>query len=144
MIRALSGAVQNSNVISVDQNGVIRGGEPGKSTITVRSASGKTDTCEIEVVPSSEESVDYKVISKSVSERITELMSEPDFTAYDMTLSDMTQYQLSLRPVKYSENRLAEYDELYDEIDPSRHASGYGKYQFIDLSASNNVERRRP
>lgn len=129
----------NSNVLSVDQNGVIRGGETGKATITVRSASGKTDTCEIEVVPASEESVDYKVISKSVSERITELMSEPDFTAYDMTLSEMTQYQLSLKPVKYSENRLAEYDELYDEIDPSRHASGYGKYQFIDLSASNNV-----
>ena len=129
----------DSTVLSVDTNGVIHGSEAGTAAITVQTANGKTDSFEIEVVPANTENLDYTVISKSVNERIAELMTKPQFTAYNYTLDDMTEYQLTMQPVKYSENRRAEYDELRDAIDPSRHAGGYGKYQFIDLSQPNNV-----
>lgn len=129
----------NSTVLSVDPNGVIRGVEPGSAVITVQTSNSKTDSFEIEVVPAGTQDIDYKVISKSVNERVAELMTKPQFTAYNYTLDDMTDYQLKLWPVKYTENRTAEYDELRDAIDPSSHAGGYGKYQFIDLSQTNNV-----
>lgn len=129
----------DSTVLSVSPDGVIRGGAAGSAVITVRTANGSTDSFEIEVVPASETNINYKVISRSVSERLAELTSKPRFTAYGYTIDDMTEYQLRFKPVKYTENRYAEYDELREAIDPSAHAGGYGKYQFIDLGSTNGV-----
>lgn len=129
----------DSTVLSVTPDGVIRGARTGSAVITARTANGRTDSFEIEVVPASETNVNYRVISKSVSERTAELMSKPQFTAYEYTLDEMTEHQLLLQPVKYTENRYAEYDELRDALDPSKHSGGYGKYQFIDLGTTNNV-----
>ncbi len=129
----------DSTVLSVDPNGAIRGEREGSAVITAQTSNGKIDSFEIEVVPASEHDLKYTVISKSVNERISELMTKPQFVAYNYSLDEMTEYQMNMGPVKYSENRNAEYDELRDAIDPSRHAGGYGKYQFIDLSQTNNV-----
>ncbi len=129
----------DSNIISVDQNGIIRGAETGTATITVESSNGKKDSFDIEVVPPNDKDTNMKVVSKSVSERIAELSSKPQFTKYDYTLNEFAEFQYSLSPVKYSENRRAEKEEVLEAVSPSSHASGYGKYQFIDLSQSNNV-----
>ncbi len=129
----------DSNIISVDQNGIIRGAETGTATITVESSNGKKDSFDIEVVPPNDKDTNMKVVSKSVSERIAELSSKPQFTKYDYTLNEFAEFQYSLFPVKYSENRRAEKEEVLEAVSPSSHASGYGKYQFIDLSQSNNV-----
>ena len=129
----------DSNIISVDQNGIIRGAETGTATITVESSNGKKDSFDIEVVPPNDKDTNMKVVSKSVSERIAELSSKPQFTKYDYTLNEFAEFQYSLSPVKYSEDRRAEKEEVLEAVSPSSHASGYGKYQFIDLSQSNNV-----
>lgn len=129
----------NSNIISVDQNGTIRGVEVGTAAITVESSNGKKDSFDIEVVPQNDKDTNMKVVSKSVSERIAELSSKPQFTKYDYTLNEFAEFQYALSPVKYSENRRAEKDEVLEALSPSSHANGYGKYQFIDLSQSNNV-----
>lgn len=129
----------NSSVVSIDTDGTIRATDSGKAVISVETVNGKTDYFEIEVVPADAEDIDYKIISKSVSERISELMTKPQFVKYNYSLDDMADYQMAFSPVKYSENRHAEKHEVLSEADPSNHASGYGKYQFIDLSQSNNV-----
>ena len=129
----------DSNIISVDQNGIIRGAETGTATITVESSNGKKDSFDIEVVPPNDKDTNMKVVSKSVSERIAELSSKPQFTKYDYTLNEFAEFQYALSPVKYSEDRRAEKEEVLEAVSPSSHASGYGKYQFIDLSQSNNV-----
>ncbi|MGM9936340.1 MAG: Ig-like domain-containing protein [Candidatus Ornithomonoglobus sp.] len=127
-------------VCTIDQDGVIRGINTGTAVITAQAANGVMDTFEIEVASSSGGSFKYNVISKSVSERIAELQSKPQFIQYGYTLSDMVDFQMSVEPVKYSENRKAQIAETENEIDPASHASGYGKYQFIDLSQSNSID----
>lgn len=129
----------NSNVVSISQDGTIHGIEPGNAVIKVESSNGKTDSFEIEILPSGSSEVNYKVISGSVSERVAELLSKPQFVSYDYTLDEMAEHQMAYSPVKYSENRRAEKSEVLDALDPSAHNGGYGKYQFIDLSESNNV-----
>lgn len=126
-------------VLTVTDDGAMRGIAPGRAVITAEAANGAKDTAEIEVVPDSS-GVSYKVISKSVSERITDLQSKPQFVHYDYTLSDMTEWQMTWEPVKYSENRAAEREETMNALNPAESASGYGKYQFIDLSQSNNID----
>ena len=128
----------DSSVISVDESGNIRGIETGTALITAETANGVKDTFEIETVPANE-NFQYRIISKSVNERIAELMTKPQFIKYSYTLDDMTQYQLTKNPVNYGEDRPAEAQELYDAVNPVSNASGYGKYQFIDLSQSNNI-----
>lgn len=129
----------NKNVASITADGNIRGIEAGTAVIKAETSNGKTDSFEIEVLPSGSSDVNYTVISKSVSERIAELLSKPQFVSYDYTLEEMAEYQMAFSPVKYSENRKAEQNEVLDALDPSAHSGGYGKYQFIDLSQSNNV-----
>lgn len=128
----------DSSVISVDENGNIRGNEKGSAIVTAQTANGIKDSFEIETVPSNE-NFKYRIISKSVNERIAELMTKPQFVNYNYTLDDMAQYQLALKPVNFGQDRLAEEGELYEAVNPASNASGYGKYQFIDLSKTNNI-----
>lgn len=127
-------------VLTVDENGIIHGIAPGNASVSVEGANGVSDSFDIEVVPSDSEDYKYKVISKSVAERVADLMTKPQFIKYNYSLSDMAAYQASSGAVKYSENRNAEISEIQAAADPSAYASGYGKYQFIDLSQSNNVD----
>lgn len=130
----------NPTVASIDSNGVVRGGDSGTAVITAEAATGVKDTFELEVVSSDSIDYKYKLISKSVDERIAELQTEPQFINYDYTIDEMTEYQMQLSPVYFSENRTPTRDELHDAIDPKSYASGYGKYQFIDLSHSNGID----
>lgn len=129
----------DSSVISVDDSGTIRGIENGSAVITAETSNGIVDAFEIEVVSSNEQNFKYKVISKSVDERIADLMTKPQFVKYGYSLDEMAEFQMSLSPVNFSENRPAEQNEVYQALDPSTHGGGYGKYQFIDLSQPNNV-----
>lgn len=129
----------NSGIISVDGNGVIKGNAEGKAVITAESSNGMKDSVEIEVVNGGD-GFKNKVVSKSVSERLSTASSEPQFVRYGYTLDDMTDYQMNDSPVKFEENRSAQRDEVREAVDPSNHASGYGKYQFADLSETNNID----
>ncbi len=129
----------DSTVLSVTPDGTIHGAKTGAARITARGANGKSDFFDIEVVPANDTS-SYTVISKSVAERIAELSAKPQFEPYNYTLDDMTKYQTAQKPVKFGENRKASAEEVKDAINPSSNASGYGKYQFIDLSRSNNID----
>lgn len=129
----------NNTVLSVDDSGNIRGVELGTATITVETSCGKKDSFDIEVVPANEKNVNMNIVSKSVAERISELSSKPQFIKYDYTLDEFTDFQFALSPVKYSENRYAERNEIKEAVNPASHASGYGKYQFINLAEQNNV-----
>lgn len=130
----------DNNIISVDGNGVIRATAAGTALITAEAANGVKDSFEIESVPADESNFKSKIISKSVSERVAELMTKPHFVKYSYTLDEMTEYQLMTSPVVFSENRPAQREEIKKSLDPSTHGSGYGKYQFADLSQTNNVD----
>lgn len=129
----------DSTVLYVTSDGTICGAEPGTATITVEAANNKTDSFDITVVPSTDTS-GYKIVSKSVTEHIAELSGTPEFKSYGYTLEDMTDYQMSCEPVNYDNDRAAEYGEVYNALNPARNASGYGKYQFIDLSHTNGID----
>lgn len=138
--KSVTWSSSNSIVASVDQNGVVKGLEPGRATIAAETKNGRRDSFEIEVLPSNAKNADYKIVSKSVDERIAELMTKPQFIDYSYSIDEMTDVQMSRSPVKYSENRAAERDELKNAVNPAKNVSGSGKYQFIDLSQSNNVD----
>ena len=127
----------DSTVISVDPDGTLHAAEPGKAIITVTAANGRTDSFEIE---SSPEAGDYNVVSKPVSQRLSEFSGVPQFVKYGYTIDDMTDLQMTREPVVYSENRAPSHDELRRAIDPASGASAAGKYQFIDLSQSNGMD----
>ncbi len=57
----------NTNVVTVDSNGIIKGVNIGKATITVMSDNGKTATCEVEVVS---DRVDVKKI-ELIADKVT-------------------------------------------------------------------------
>ncbi len=135
--KTVSWSSSDPSVLTVNENGVITAGNPGTAVITVRTSNNMTDSFEIEV--SGESNVEYSVISKPVAQRIAELSSKPQFKKYGYTLDELTEFQSSLTPVKYSENRLAGTDEIKAVLDPSSHAGGYGKYQFINLGNPNGI-----
>ncbi|MBQ3425829.1 MAG: glucosaminidase domain-containing protein [Clostridia bacterium] len=127
----------DSTVVSVDADGTLHAAEPGKATITVTAANGKTDSFEIE---STADAGDYNVISKPVSQRLSELSGAMQFAKYPYSLDEMTELQMTREPVIYSENRRPEYGELKHAVDPSANATASGKYQFLDLSQFNGTD----
>ncbi len=129
----------DSNVLSVDRDGTIHGVEQGTARITVEAANGKTDSFDITVVSAGDTS-GYKIVSKSVNERIAALSGKPEFKSYNYTLDDITEQQLLCEPVNYDEDRAADRDEVYKALNPATNASGFGKYQFIDLSHTNGID----
>lgn len=135
--KTVSWKSSDSTVISVDPDGTIHAAELGHATITVEAANGKSDSFEI---ISDHDASDYKVISKSVYERLAEFNAVPQFVPYSYTLDDMCELQLAKKPVVFAQNRAADSAELKAALAPSTNASGAGKYQFIDLSQSNGTD----
>ncbi len=131
----------DSNILSVDRNGTVHGIASGTARLTAETTNGKTDSFDITVVPQSDTS-GYKIVSKSVSERIAALSGTPEFKSYSYTLADITERQMLCepQPVHYDDDRAAEYGEVYNALNPQSNASGYGKYQFIDLSHQNGID----
>ena len=138
--KALRWTSSDSTVVAVDENGTAYAREMGTATITARSANDKTDAFELAVVPASDPDFKYTVISRSVTERIAEFYTKPVFVDYGYTIADMTAYQMQCAPVNYEQNRAATDAEVRAALTPSNNASGYGKYQFIDLSSPNGTD----
>lgn len=63
------------------------------------------------------------------------------YTDYDMTIDEMVEAQMQANPTIFTNEVIpADKDGVEENVNPENLVSGYDKYQFIDLGASNKVD----
>lgn len=63
------------------------------------------------------------------------------YTDYDMTIDEMVEAQMQANPTIFTNEIIpADKDGVEENVNPENLVSGYDKYQFIDLGASNKVD----
>lgn len=97
--------------------------------------SGKTDTFKLTVQPG--ENGDPFELEGNSDIYVPE--GGVTYTAYDMSLSEMTEIQMNSNPAPHNGSSDASYDDVKHALDPESYSSGSYKYQFLDLSYSNGI-----
>ena len=63
------------------------------------------------------------------------------YTDYDMTVDEMVEEQMTAEPTVFTNGVFPASEENVEQyVNPENLVSGYEKYQFMDLSVSNNVD----
>ncbi len=138
--KTLSWYSSNPEVVTVDANGRLHAAAEGQSVITLRGANGTEDTFTISCVPDDGTPFEYKYISRPVEERIAELSMPVSYTHYSTSFSAALDAQMNAAPTVFTTNAAAaSRSDVEKYLEPSNFASGYAKYQFMDLSASNGT-----
>lgn len=132
--RTLKWTSSNAAAATVSQTGRVLARGVGKTTITVESLSGRTDTFNLTVQPGI---VKDPFNLDTGSESFTS--GGVTYMAYVMSLSDMTEIQMNSNPVPHKGGAAASYDEVKDALNPEVYSDGAYKYQFLDLSYTNGI-----
>lgn len=124
----------DEGVVTVSDAGVIKGVMAGTATIYAKSGDGPYDSFEV--------TVNGSYISGGEEHYIT-MPGGITYAAYDMTLDEMAQKQMTHNPVYNDGNGLksADINRVKMYVDPTEFSSGAYKYQFMDLSHYNGVSR---
>lgn len=131
--KTLKWTSSNIAAATVSQTGRVLARGVGKTTITVSSVNGKTDTFNLTVQPG----VVRDPFNLNGGETYTS--GGVTYTAYNMSLLDMTAIQMNSNPVPHKGGSAASYDEVKAALDPSAYSNGAYKYQFLDLSYTNGI-----
>lgn len=130
----------NPEVVTVDGNGNLNAVSEGMSVITVRATNGADDTFTISCVPDDGTPFEYKYISLPVEERIAQLSMPVFYKHYGISLSAAIDKQMGAGPTVFTTNASsASRSDVEKYINPHNFTSGYAKYQFLDLTVSNNM-----
>ena len=149
----------DENVATISKTGRLKAVAEGKTTITVKSSNGKTDTMELTVDKASSESA-LNLYGKVTSDQEipTDILGNTyiangsststatggtTYTSYDITLSEIVDIQMGLSPApkiwRGGGSVSATRAETLEYMDPSSYYTGAYKYQFLDLSHTNGV-----
>lgn len=123
------------NVATVTKTGVLTGVNAGTAVISAISSDGVTDTFEVTVSGYSKTPITSNTITAG---KVT-------YIAYDMTLDQMAEKQMSTTP-KYHDGvslKTADKERTKRYLDPNEFFRGAYKYQFMDLSHYNGISRDR-
>lgn len=138
--KAVSWSSSDSNVVTVDADGNLRGISEGNAMIAVTSNNGAEDTFTINIVPDDGMPFVFNMISRPVSERIAELSMPVIYTNYKSTLDSAVSTQLSKAPTVFTTNAsAASKSDVEKYINPANFNSGSAKYQFAVLSGTNGL-----
>lgn len=123
-------------IVSVTQTGVLKGVNPGAATVYAMTNDGIYDSFDVTVKESQSVIVPPGAPSYTVSGGVT-------YTAYDMTLDEMTEKQMSTNPVYNDGSGLksADFNRTRMYVDPNEFSQNSYKYQFMDLSHYNGISR---
>ncbi len=132
--RSVEWETTNSSIASVTKTGRVEAKAPGKVTITAKSADGPSDSIDITV------SGNY---SSPVIDLTPTYMASAgvSYTAYDMTLDEMADLQMSTDP-KLNDGtgtKSTTKEKTKQYLDPNEFCTGPYKYQFMDLSKYNGI-----
>lgn len=124
----------DNSVATITQTGVIKGIAPGETEIIARSNDGAYDSFKIKV----KDSGSYTPIGTP-----NYTIGGVTYTSYNITLNEMAQRQMQTNPVYNDGNGLKSADLLHTMryVDPNEFSSGAYKYQFMDLSKYNGINR---
>lgn len=136
--KTLKWSSDNEAVAMVNQLGRIRGVGAGEANITVTAKSGVSQTFKVEVAPSGE---------KDPFDLYDELMpfyleGAVTYTTYDITLPQAINAQMAFDSPKIWDEggrREATQLDVAQYINPDNYYADAYKYQFLDLSKTNNV-----
>lgn len=138
--KSVSWSSSDPNVVTVDANGNLRGISEGNAMIAVTSNNGAEDTFTINIVPDDGTPFVFNMISRPVSERISELSMPVIYTNYKTTLDSAISTQLSKSPTVFTTNAsAASKSDVEKYINPANFNSGSAKYQFAVLSGTNGI-----
>lgn len=138
--KTLSWYSSNPEVVTVDANGNLKSVGEGRSVITLRGANGTEDTFTISCVPDDGTEFKYNYISRPVEERIAALSMPVKYTHYSTSFAAALEAQMGASPTVFTTNAAAaSRSDVEKYLEPSNFASGYAKYQFMDLSVSNGI-----
>lgn len=132
--RTLKWTSSNVAAATVAQTGRVLARGVGKTTITVETMSGKTDTFELTVQPGT-----VRDPFDLGTEGTGYTSGGVTYMPYSLSLSDMTEIQLESNPPPHKGSRTASYDEVWKALNPETGSSGVYKYQFLDLSYTNGI-----
>lgn len=138
--KSVSWSSSDPNVVTVDADGNLRGISEGNAMIAVTSNNGAEDTFTINIVPDDGTPFVFNMISRPVSERISELSMPVIYTNYKTTLDSAISTQLSKSPTVFTTNAsAASKSDVEKYINPANFNSGGAKYQFAVLSGTNGI-----
>lgn len=128
----------NNSIVSVTQNGMVKGVTPGTVTVYAKSSDGAYDSFDITV---------KEKHSFTVPENIPQYVTPGGviYTAYDMTIDEALDYLMKTSPTYNDGTGLkpAERNRARIYLDPNEFSQGSYKYQFMDLSFYSGVSRDR-
>lgn len=122
------------NIATVSKSGVVTGVNSGTAIITAIGGDGVSDSFEVSVSGNTR-------VPNSSSNHIAS--GNVTYIAYDLTLDEMAQLQMSTTP-KYHDGmslKPADVERTKRYLDPNEFFRGAYKYQFMDLSHYNGISR---
>lgn len=134
----------NSSVASVSQTGIVRASEPGETYI-IADSNGKQDMMKLTVEPNGEGDRLNLYKEDENTSSYTPYTGAADgtvtYTNYSKTLDEMVDIQMSnsTPPKVNGGNGYASRTDVWQCMNPEYYHDGAYKYQFLDLSHSNNV-----
>lgn len=138
--KAVSWHSSNPEVVTIDSNGNLHAVSEGMSVITLRASNGIEDTFTISCVPDDRTPFEYKYISRPVEERIAELSMPVKYSHYAASLTSALDAQMKQSPTVFTSSpSAASRSDVEKYLNPQNFTTGYAKYQFMDLSASNGA-----
>lgn len=139
--KTLSWSSDNTGVAVVSQTGRIRGVSEGTANITAKTQNGKSTVFSVEIIDVSNNSSDTE------NEGDTNLEGGVEYVTYDTTFVQTVKMQMLQSPapkiwrkgefVHASEMETAQY------ANPNNYCTDAYKYQFLDLSKTNNVSEEK-
>lgn len=142
--KAVAWSSSESDIISVDGNGVLHANSEGYATITVTAENGLEDYFTIAAKELYEDELfEYVSTAVPVEERIANLSVPVYYENYPSGYDGALRTQLKRSPVVFTTNsRAASQAEVEQYLDPANSMRGYAKYQFLDLSSVSGVSAR--
>ncbi len=128
----------DTSVVSVTKTGVLRGVNAGSATVIARSSDGVYDSFNVTVKGNTSYIAPSNTLNYTTSGGVT-------YTAYAITLNEMAQKQMSTNPVYNDGSGLksASLERTKEYLDPNEFSANAYKYQFMDLSHYNGIDRNQ-
>jgi len=137
--KTLKWSSDDESVAAVSQTGRIRGIGEGIANITVESVNGKTQTFAVEVAASDEKDPFILYDEEDMSAFAT--VGGVKYTSYDTTFPQALRIQMQGNPKIWNSggSLYATETETAQYMNPNNYYTDAYKYQFLDLSKTNNV-----
>lgn len=142
--KTVSWSTSDSNIISIDGNGILHANSEGYATISLTAENGMEDYFTLAAVTLNEgEQFEYVSTAVPIDERIAQLAVPVYYESYQSSYDNALRTQLKKSPVVFTTNsRAASQAEVEQYLNPSNSMKGYAKYQFLDLSSVSEVSAR--